>query len=562
MAIIDFLINLFAATILLLFAVRMVQNGIEKSFGSSFKQAMTTKGTPLRSSISGLGLAMVLQSSTAVILLATGFATAGAITIASGLAIALGADLGSALVIQILSFRLEWLTPVLIALGGWLYVKTSGKQTRNAGRIILGIGFILLSLRFLRETMDPIRESAFLPAIAGYLSNDFVTAFLVGAMLAFIMHSSVATILMCVTLVAIDALPLDVGVSMVLGANLGSGLIPVWLSRGTQIEARLIPYSNLILRGSWAFITLLLVQALPIVDLISTKSAGQTLVNLHVLFNASLLLALPFCGRIEKLINSIVNGNKQPELNLKSSLSLLESAEGALSLPSEQAFTGLKRELLRMTDQVENMFRPIMVLYENGDTKSIAELQKLDDSVNDSLDDIRSFCAAFARKDLEREERKELQGYLDYAISLETAGDIIAKRLLPLAEKKLLKNIDFSREGWVELRDLHKQVSATATMASSILMNDDLESARKLVAHKSKVKKLERKSRKKHLQRLSSGDSTSFRSSDIHLETLRGLEDFNAQLSTVAYPILARNGHLLDTRLTSRDEQIARVVEM
>jgi len=180
MAILTFLISLAGATMLLLFAVRMVRTGIERSYGASFQRLLTGADSQVQAGLSGIGLALVLQSSAAVALLVTGFAASGYLAFPAGLAIVLGGDLGSALIIQILSFRLDWLVPVLLAIGGYLFVKTEAKKPRQLGRILLGVAFILISLRFLREAMDPIRDSAFLPAIAGYLARDYITAFLVG----------------------------------------------------------------------------------------------------------------------------------------------------------------------------------------------------------------------------------------------------------------------------------------------------------------------------------------------------------------------------------------------
>ena len=226
MAILAILIQLAGATMLLLYAVRMVRTGIERAFGASFKRVVTRVTHPARAALTGTVLAIILQSSAAVALLVAGFAEMSAIGFASGLAVVLGADLGSALLIQILSFKLDWMTPLLLAVGGMFFVKFENRKLRQAGRIILGIAFILISLRFLREAMEPVRDSDFLPVIAGFLQRDYVTAFLLGAGLAFFMHSSVAVILMCVTLVAIEALPVEAGVSLVLRGQSGKRADP------------------------------------------------------------------------------------------------------------------------------------------------------------------------------------------------------------------------------------------------------------------------------------------------------------------------------------------------
>jgi phosphate:Na+ symporter len=202
-----------------------------------------------------------------------------------------------------------------------------------------------------------------------------------------------------------------------------------------------------------------------------------------------------------------------------------------------------------MSDVVDRMVRPVMEQYEHGDLDKIDALVELDHHVNQSLSDIRTYVAAMPQDEMSKKHKKQIHNLMDYAIALETAGDIVAKRLLPLAERKSKAKLEFSNQGWKELVCLHEKVLANMALASNVLISNDMESARLLVAEKGDVKRYERKSRKQHLKRLSEGATQSFDSSDIHLETLRALQDFNSQISTVAYPILYQKGQLLETRL-------------
>ena len=533
---------------LLLFAVRMVRTGIERTYGASFQHLLTKHQNPFSSSAAGFGLAVILQSSAAVALLVAGFAASNLIGFGAGLAVVLGADFGSALVIQLLSFKLDWLIPLLLATGGWLFVKVEALRPRQIGRILMGIAFILLSLQLLRDAMTPIRDSHFLPAIAQYLSEDYLTAFLVGAALAFVMHSSVATILMCVTLVGIGALPLDAGISLVIGANLGSAFIPLWLSRGMGISGRKIMLANLVVRGSWALLAVLLVNNLPITDILPKQNPGQALITNHLIFNGMLLLMLPFCRYLEPVITLLLPQHKATETGYK--LEAVHSAldQSKIGMPNS-AVANLKRELLRMSDQLDRMFRPIMDIYDTGDASRIKMVIELDRNVNTSLSDVRAFIAVIPQKDLTKKQRKQLHDLMDYAIALKSAGDIVARRLLPLAQEKNQSNLRFSKEGRSELVYLHEKALANMSLASNVLISSDLESARLLVAEKGDVTRYERLSRRSHLKRLSNGKALSFESSDIHLETLRALQDFNSQIASIAYPILYQKGQLLETRL-------------
>ena len=547
MTIIIFLTQLAGAVMLLLYAVRMVRTGIERAFGPSFRRVVTTTTNPFQAALTGVVMAIILQSSAAVALLVAGFSSTGALGFGAGLSIVLGGDLGSALLIQVLSFKLDWLVPVLLALGGGLFIKSDRRKARQAGRILLGIAFILISLRFLRETMDPIRDSAFLPAMAGYLEKDFVTAFIVGIGLAFLMHSSVAVILMCVTMVAIGALPVMAGTSLILGANFGSALIPIWLTRGLSPTARRVPLANLLLRGSGAILALVLVNRLPVLPYLGGLDNAQTLINVHILFNCLLLIALPFCkllqGPVARLLPETAPAEKDVPAVQRSCLD-----QAALASPP-LALACLKREVMRMAQVVESMVTPVMEIYRDYDKARVQSLRSQDLVVNSALDGIRRYGAAMTAKKMKKSDQKQARYLTEYAIALETAGDIVVKRLLPLAADKAKRSIRFSKEGRDELISMHERVLANMALASNVLVSDDLESARLLQEEKREMTRLERASRKKHLKRLSSGTEISFDSSDIHLETLRSLKDFNSQIAAVAYPILYRGGQLLETRL-------------
>ena len=549
MAIMSFLVGLAGATMLLLFAVRMVRTGIERSFGASFQRVLTQNTNLVSSSLTGMVLAMVLQSSAAVALLASGFLASGYLTFSSGLAVVLGGDLGSALVIQILSFKMDWLIPMLLAIGGWLFVTTEHKKGRQLGRILMGVAFILISLQFLRDAMDPVRESSFLPATADYLAGDFITAFIIGAALAFVLHSSVAAILMCVTLVQIGAIPFPAALSLLLGANLGSAFIPIWLTRGMPVEARRIPVANLLLRGSWAFVALLGINLAMDPTVLMLASPGQSLVYAHIGFNLSLLVvALPFSRSFEAPISLLMPVKLGTDLKMSEQEMTSALDPAALSNP-KQSIASLKRELLRMTDLVDRMFRTVLQLYESGDREQMLAMRSQDEFVNSALSGIRSYVASMPAGTYAKQDMKIVRGLMDYAIRLEAAGDIIAKKLTAIAKERQEKKARFSEEGWMELVHMHEAVCANLKLACNVLISDDLESARLLVMEKSEIKRAERKSRKLHLARLQNGREESFETSDMHLETLRALRDINGHISAIAYPILYRNGQLLETRL-------------
>ncbi len=548
MAIISFLTQLFGATFLLLFAVRMVRTGIERAYGGWFRRMMTSGSSPLHQAPLGILMAIVLQSSAAVTVLVAGFAGGGVVSFPAGIAMVLGGDLGSALLIQVLSLRHDWLSPLLLVIGGMLFLKTERRALRQAGRIVLGIALILISLDLLRDTMEPIRDSDFLPAIASYLERDYVTAFIAGAVLAFVMHSSVATVLMCVAVVGIGALPMSVGISLVLGANLGSALIPVWLCRDYSAQARRIPIANLAIRGSAAVFALFMLNSAMAAEVLRNLDSAHELILLHICFNAALLLLIPACHLLEKPMAAVLPEptDNNPKFDNPQFRSVLSDNTDLLP---EQALAYLRREILRMAGIVAEMLRPVMDIYASPDPERVKTINEQDEVVNAALDGVRRYSAVLPEEALSQKQHKERRALVDYAIALEAAGDIIVKRLLPLAGEMHKDGLLFSEAGKDELEDIHWRVTENLAIATNVLISGDVESARALLENKAEMAKIERRSRKNHLKRLDLGNTESFATSDRHVETAYLLKEFNSWITTVAHPILAREGELLETRL-------------
>lgn len=559
MGTIAFLVELAGAVMLLLWAVRMVRTGVERAHGARLKSALRgAGGGTVQVALAGMGLAVVLQSSTAVGILAAGFVTSGILTGTTGIAALLGADLGSALVVKILSFDLSALIPLLLIIGATLFLKFEARMPRQTGRIILGIAFILISLKMVGTATEPLRESDALPGVIEYLQGDALTAFMAAAVIAWVVHSSVATVLLLVTFAHGTMLPLDVALPMVLGANLGGGIVAVWLTRGMASQARRIPLGNLIFRGVAAIALLAVFHVVDMPMAMLGQTEGVRLVNFHLLFNAGLVIvALPFVPLMARLTTALLPdpvAELDPEAPPPSILDRASVDQPRVALASA------KRELLRMGETVSAMFRPVMDLMDGGNATQIARVRGMDQRVNRMHTDIKLYIAEVNRGEVSRAQLREGVELNDFSINLERIGDIISKNLMSLAEQRAKKDLRFSRAGWNELCNLHSRVEANMQLALNVLISGDLDSARSLAREKEEMRRLERESSERHLERLQAGQGVSIDTSDMHLETVRALKEINSLLVTVAYPILTESGHLLESRL-AKSEAVRRPVE-
>jgi len=544
------LLHLAGAVMLLLWAVRMVRTGVERASGPALRDAMRRAGGGrVRAAIIGLVLAVGLQSSTAVALLAAGFAANGILGGTPGLALLLGADAGSALVVKILSFDLEWLIPVLLFTGGVMFLRFEGRQVRQVGRILLGIAFILLSLRMVAEATAPLRESALLPSAVNYLRGDPFTAFLLAGLLTWAVHSSVATILLLAGFAAQGLLPPDVAVPMVLGANFGAGLIAFWLTRGQEPAARRLPLGNLSVRAVAALLGVVVVATTGWLPPLPGAGAGEQLVNLHLAFNFLLVLAcLPIAGFVTRLAERLVPDRLPDHMAAPFARPSSALDPAVINIPS-LALASATRELLRMGETVEMMLAPVMDLLAGGKVEQAAEIRALDHDVNRAHTDIKLYIARISRGELSEAEARRGIDLAGFAINMEHAGDLIAKTIMPLVVEVAEQRLRFSQQGWAEIGMLHARVMANLQLALNVLVSGDLESARQLVREKEQMRQLERESHDRHLRRLQAGLVESIETSDVHLELVRAFKEINSLLATIAYPILSEHGLLAESRL-------------
>ena len=555
MVIVQFLLELAAAMILLLFAIRMVRTAVERAFGPSFRRLVTGSSARFRATLIGITLAAIMQSSLAVAILIAGFVSASTLSFQLGLPAMLGADLGSALVILFLSLKISWLAPLLLVLGGLMFLKSRSPMPKQLGRALLGIALILLALELMRATVMPIRDSSFLPQISASLDQDFVTAFLVGTALTLIMHSSLAAVLMIVTLVSIDALPLIVGISFMLGANLGSSLLPLWITRAMPPLARQVPMMNFLIRGTASVIMVVVVNQFTLIQLLPDMSGAQKVVLSHILFNALLLLTVPFSGSLERVVTKFIPQERdsldEVPAHYRSVLNhkLLDDMDLAIA--------SIRREVQRMLILTEEMMLPIMDLFQKYDKTRMKKIVKKDLIINEALNGTRRYVAELSGitgvKSGSSAQRKELSNLLEFAIAIEAAGDVISKTLSNLAANKDRNSIRFSSEGLTELKNMHDTVIANISLAGNVLVSSDVGIARRLLEEKNEFTLRQRKSRKNHLKRLAKGRVGVLESSDLHLETGLALKEFNSHIASIAYPILSRKGQLLHSRLISED---------
>ncbi|EJF97493.1 hypothetical protein MEI_01187 [Bartonella vinsonii subsp. arupensis Pm136co] len=552
------LLHLAGAISLLLWATRMVRTGVERAYGDRLKYKMRyIISKPLFAVSFGLFTAMILQSSTAITLLVGSFVESGFVSGLAGLMAVRGGELGSALVVKILSYDLTIVVPLCLLIGTCIFMTTEKREWRQIGRIVIGIGLLILSLQMISEATEPLRDSAILPSIIRYLSTDPVSTFLLAAALTYLLHSSIAGIILLINFANYDLIHAQLCVIMVLGVNFGSSLIAPLLTRNASPNTRLVPLGNLLMRGAGSILALILFLSFqPPITWFGNDPSTQV-INAHIIFNVFILLAgIPLSKWVLKLTTKIVQvSTKKTQSDKAFNLSDQTALDDSVLERPTLALSNVMREVIHICDLVDIMLEKIMGLYEKPDPDIIRELNQLNTILDKKHIAIKLYLARLAGQKLSDEEALQTQELLGACIKLDQAGDIIIHNMLMLVKKKQQKNLQFSNEGWNDLLRFHAIVLANAHIAFNVLVSRDTHTAHLLVQKKDQLRNLEKEMSLKHFKRLREGDLTNIESSSLHLDTVRDLKQINSLLTSMIYPILEAQGLLQSSRLRNPIEQ-------
>ncbi|WP_458094912.1 Na/Pi cotransporter family protein [Roseomonas sp. WA12] len=538
------LIELAGEAALLLFGLHLVQRGIERAFGADLRRVVRVAlGSPLRAFLAGLGVTAALQSSTAAALMVGGLAANGALALVPALAAMLGANVGTALIVQLLSFDVRAVFPALILLG-WAAYRRPRIRQREAGRAAIGLGMMLAALHLMLESMAPLQASPAFREVLHLLEGSPLLNLVAAAALAWAMHSSVAAVLLIGSLAGAGVLGPQAAVAMVVGANLGSAVTPVLAARGDvrDLSRQRMPIGNLVNRLAGALLALALIgpvtEALRWVD----ASPVRLVANAHLGFNLILaLVTLPFLGPLGRVLTRLLPA---PPAAADAAAPRYLDPE-AVSMPAV-ALSNAAREVLRIADEVEAMLRDAAAALRRADMDRAKATARRDDVVDGLHRAVHSYLANLPRESLTPAEVTRLEEIRDVAIVLEHVGDMVERGLARHATRAARRGTALPPELAEELGALHGRAIAQLRLAVAVFMGNDPAAARQLVVEKEGWRQAERAA----VERLGrSADDASAATARLALDVTRDLKGIAGHLAGLAHPLLEREGLLRVSRL-------------
>ncbi|GLQ47474.1 hypothetical protein GCM10007862_25250 [Dyella lipolytica] len=526
---------------LLLWGTHMVTSGVLRGYGSALRRWLGRYlGRRPAAFAFGVCLTALLQSSTATGMMATSFAASGFLGLAPGLAVMLGANVGTTLIVQVMSFDIAVIAPIMILLGTALHRRSDDVRYQNLGRVGIGLGLMLLALHLLVLTMAPIQNAQALRAVMQSLSDEPMLALLAAAILTWLCHSSVAVVLLIVSFATAGVIDAPEALALVLGANLGSTL-PALLEANTPV-ARRLPLGNLLVRAFGCLVCLPLLHPLTHWLAPLGASPARMAVNFHTAFNLG--LALIFILPVERLAQILVRLQPEPPRPADPGLPLYLD-EAALD-SANVALVNATREAMRMADTVESMLTNLVEVFGTDDAARASAISRMDPSLDRLGIAIRQYLADLVGEALNEEDGERSQEIHAFVINIEHIGDITANNLMEFAAKKAQSGQDFSADDIQDLAVMHTQIMESLRLGITVFMRGDLRAAQQLVERKELLWRLENEASDRHIRALR--EQRDGGGGDVYLRILRDLKRIHSHLAALAYLPLERAG-LLQNRL-------------
>ena len=540
------LLNLLAAIALLVWGTHIVRTGMLRVLGENLRHVLARSvRNRFTAALAGLGVTSLVQSSTATCLIVASFVGTGLVATAAGLAVMLGADVGTALVVAVFSFDLSWLSPLLIFAGVVMFLSRQNTTVGRVGRVLIGLGLITLALQLIVGATRPLTASPAVRALLVALPQEVMLDIVVGATLAVLSYSSLAIVLLTATLAVEGLLPVNVALGLVLGANVGSGVLAMIVTSSGAANLRRLPLGNFLFKAAGALLAIPLLGEAQLLLQTYAGNVQQQVVLFHVAFNSVLLLSfIAFTAPMARLVDRLLptpaadnNGQRPRHLD-----------PVALSTPS-LAISCAAREALHLADVVETMLRGMVTVLRDNNLELAERLRHMDDIVDELYSAIKFYLTQISRESLSEREGRRWTDIVSFTINLEQIGDIIERVVQDIEDKKIRKGRSFSDAGMAEICHLHERLLSNLRLGMSVFLDGHVRDAKKLLEEKARFRDLELEYAANHIARLRDNTTQSIETSSLHLDLTSELRRINSHICSIAYPILESAGALASTRL-------------
>lgn len=519
------IINLLGGLGVFLFGMKIMGDGLENLAGEKLTGIFDKiTSNPLKGVATGAIVTAIIQSSSAVTVMVVGFVNAGIMNLSQAAYVIMGANIGTTITAQLITFDFDAIIPVFIAIGAFLVLFTKKKNSKELGHIILGFGILFLGLILMSDAMSPLRESPVFTKLILSLKGHVILSLLLGIGMTAIIQSSSAVTGILVALASVGSLPIDVAIPMLYGTNIGTCVTALISCLGTNKTAKKAALIHLFFNVIGSIIFLIPPVSKLLLTTVTTLTPGVTggvvakqIANAHTMFNVvNTILILPFTKHLVTLVNFILPGEDEKEVD-----GVKYIDDRLLETPTI-AFGQVTNEIIRMGTLAKENIETALKGFTDNNEDSINKVYKNEALINLLETDITKYLVKLSNSDIGEEQRTTIAAYFHAVNDIERIGDH-AENIADLAKNKLSKKVKFSKDAIDELKVMVNICIEALEHSIECFSDYSDKKALDVRALEEKIDTLEKDLKRSHIKRLNNGTCDAFVGT-IFLDLISNLE--------------------------------------
>ena len=513
---------------LFLLGIQMLAAGMQNAAGDRLRRILEVlTNNPIAGFFTGLLMTTLIQSSGATTVMVVGFANAGLISLSQGISVIVGANVGTTVTAQIISFNIQTIAFPAIGLGGLIVFFTRRRQYRYLGEAVLGMGLLFLGITTMSTGLSPLKELAAFKTLLMQFSSFPLLGVLGGAIFTAVLQSSSAFTGVIIAISMEGMITLDQALPLILGSNIGTCVIAFIASAGTNLTARRAAVAHLLFNLIGVLLCLVVLNPFTGLVLKTATSVTRQVANAHSIFNVlNSVLFLAVLPYFTRLVSLIVPGE---EISIEIGPTYLDKR--MLPTPAA-AIGGAKKELLRMAMIASEMIGDALDIFVKNDLKKVAHVEQMEELLDGMEKSINIFVAELSQNPLTEAQSKITSSFMSAANDLERIGDH-ANNIKQLAELKVEDRLPFSGQALEELRQLYEQVDVMLKRAIQSFEVESKQLARLVMVEDDQIDLMEKVLRKAHIERINT--KRCFPPSGvIYLDVLSNLERIADHATNIA----------------------------
>lgn len=530
--ILEIAISLLGGLGLFLYGMNLMAEGLQKSAGDKLKKIVEklTSNTVMGVLV-GTVVTAIIQSSSAATVMVVGFVNAGIMSLSQAIGVIMGANIGTTVTAQLVSFKLEAIAPVALGIGIILYLFSKKEKTKELATILLGFGILFTGMEFMKDAVKPLAEyEGFRRALIYFGEHQFL-GIIAGFAITGIIQSSSASMGMLIALASQGLIPLSSALPILYGDNIGTCVTSLLSSIGASRNAKRAATMHLTFNviGTLIFVLILNYPISALVKWLDPTDAARQIANAHTIFNVvNVLILLPFAKYIVKIVLKIMPITEE-ESEVTAATKYLD--ERIIQTPSI-ALGNTVKEVSRMGQKANKALEYSMNSLINKSMTDVEKTEKYEEHVNMLQKEILNYLLKLSKSPLNDEERNKVDLLFNTVNDIERVSDH-AENISELSRLAIEKDLQFSDTALEEMNNIYSKAKENFNVALKGLESYDKSIISKVYEIEDEVDALDKLYRKKHIERLNNGKCT-IDSGVLFLDLLTNLERISDHSCNIA----------------------------